>query len=275
MIQWFPGHMAKAGREISSVLPLVDIVFEIVDARIPRSSQNPMLQDIIKNKPRLILLNKCDMADPARTKSWENYYAHNGCGVLPINALSGYNVNKIAAAAKAQLSESIKKERGRGISRKVLRAVIIGIPNVGKSTLINRLVKRKSAAVGNRPGVTKAQQWIRLNPDLHLLDTPGILWPKFDDKITGFHLALTGAIKGEVLPTTAIGEYFLAFFRDNYSRLFADRYEVDLSLSDHEIARHIADSRGVFRADYYERAFEIIINDFRNLRLGRITLDQL
>ncbi|MCK9536444.1 MAG: ribosome biogenesis GTPase YlqF [Bacilli bacterium] len=275
MIQWFPGHMAKAKKEIVAILPLVDIVFELADARIPASSQNPMLAEIIQKKPRLILLTKCDMADSTLTSAWERYFQDSGFGVLAIDAISGYNIKKIIPSAREMLKDKFNKERALGMKVRPIRAMILGIPNVGKSTLINRLVQRRAAAVGNRPGVTRAQQWIRINPNLELLDTPGILWPKFADQTVAMHLALTGAVKSEILSFVDIGEYFLDFFRQYYSKLFISRYKADLNLPNSEITARIVADRGIIQDDYYEKAFEIIINDFQNMRIGRITLDRI
>ena len=274
MIQWFPGHMAKAKKEIAAVLPLVDIIFELVDARIPYSSQNPLFLDLIKNKPRLVLLTKSEMADVDITEIWVKRFEKSGAAALAVDAVSGYNVNRIAKAVRNKLRDKIIKKQIRGMKMRPTRAMIIGIPNVGKSTLINKLVRKRATAVGNRPGVTKAQQWIRINPQLELLDTPGMLWPKIEERTVAIHLALTGAIKSEIVPFIDIGEYFFDFFRGCYSELFTARYGVDLNLSNQEIAKAIVTTRGIIREDYYEKAFNIVINDFQNMRIGRITLDR-
>lgn len=274
MIQWFPGHMAKAKKEIAAVLPLVDIIFELVDARIPYSSQNPLFLDLIKNKPRLVLLTKSEMADVDITEIWVKRFEKSGAAALAVDAVSGYNVNRIAKAVRNKLRDKIIKKQIRGMKMRPTRAMIIGIPNVGKSTLINKLVRKRATAVGNRPGVTKAQQWIRINPQLELLDTPGMLWPKIKERTVAIHLALTGAIKSEIVPFIDIGEYFFDFFRGCYSELFTARYGVDLNLSNQEIAKAIVTTRGIIREDYYEKAFNIVINDFQNMRIGRITLDR-
>jgi len=275
MIQWYPGHMAKAKKDITAILPLIDIVFELVDARIPKSSQNPLIDEIIQKKPRLVLMNKRNMADPIQTKKWEKHFKELGFGVLAVDAISGYNINKITSIAKVQLKDKILRDEKKGMKVQRLRAIILGIPNVGKSTLINRLVKRRLTAVGNRPGVTKAQQWIRISPAIELLDTPGILWPKFADEVVANNLAISGAIKSEILPIITIGEYFLDFLRKHYPTLFFQRYQVDINLENKELAKEIVLKHGILQSDYYERAFQIIINDFQSMRLGNITLDQI
>ena len=193
MIQWYPGHMAKAKREIEEKLKFVDIVFELVDARIPTSSRNPMIDEILKNKPRLVLLTKAVMADDYYNKKFINEVnLKENSGALLIDSINGLNINKIVSTSKVILKDKIQKDLDRGMKPRPIKAMVLGIPNVGKSTLINRLVGKKTAIVGNKPGVTKAQQWIRINKDLDLLDTPGVLWPKFEDEKIGFNLALTG-----------------------------------------------------------------------------------
>ena len=198
-IQWFPGHMAKAKREVSEKLKFVDIVFELVDARLPLSSRNPLLNQILQQKPRIMLLNKADLADPKQTKQWIEYFKAQGILALAINAQENQGVKQILPLAKEALAEKIARDKARGLKPRAIRAMIIGIPNVGKSTLLNRLVGKKIAQTGNKPGVTKGQQWLKLGNELELLDTPGILWPKFDDQEIGMKLALTGAIKDQLL----------------------------------------------------------------------------
>ena len=214
-IQWYPGHMNKAKNEIIEKLKLVDIVFVLLDSRIPMSSLNPMLDKILNNKPRLYLLTKCDMADNNKTNYWVNKFHELGIESLPIDSISGQNIKKIEAMTKNILKEKIEKDLQRGMKVRSIRAMIVGIPNVGKSTLINKLVNKKVATVGNKPGVTKAQQWIRINQNLDLLDTPGVLWPKFEDKKVGINLALTGAIKDEILSKDDLSLYLIDFLRDN------------------------------------------------------------
>ena len=198
-IQWFPGHMAKARREVTEKLKLIDIVYELIDARIPLSSRNPMIDEIIKQKPRIVLLNKADMADAKKTKEWVSYFQKQGVVAIPINSQSGAGMAAIVTTTKQIVSEKFDKMRAKGIKPRAIRAMVVGIPNSGKSTLINRLAKKNIAKTGNTPGVTKAQQWIKVGKEIELLDTPGILWPKFEDQQVGFNLALTGAIKDTIL----------------------------------------------------------------------------
>ncbi len=274
MIQWFPGHMAKARREIEERLKLVDIVFELLDARIPLSSQNPMISSLLQNKPKLVLLMKTDLADPLETKLWVDYFHKQGHQVLEVNALSGFNSALIIKTSLQILEDKLLRERKRGLKERAVRAMIVGIPNVGKSTIINRLVKRKAAKVGNKPGVTRAQQWIRISGKLELLDTPGVLWPKFEDKQTGLHLAITGAIRDEILSSHDLGEYFLEFMRKYYPQNLSDRYQLDLKQGNLDLVRKISQDRGFFQSDNLERVYNLLLSDFRNSRLGRITLDR-
>lgn len=273
-IQWFPGHMAKARREIEEKLKVVDIALVLVDARIPISSQNPMAMEILKNKPQLMILTKSDMADSNMTKKWEKYFLNQGKKAISIDSISGLNVKKIETLAKEILKEKIERDLKRGMKMRPIRAIIVGIPNVGKSTLINRLAGKKVANVGNMPGVTKAQQWIRLNQNLELLDTPGVLWPKFDDKKIGIHLALTGAIKDEILPKEDLTFYLIDFLKENYPDLFEKRYNVSMNQDTVKIIEEVLQKRGN-KKDEYEKGYDIILNDFKNARIGKITLDKI
>lgn len=276
-IQWFPGHMAKARREVTEKLKLVDIVLELVDARIPISSSNPMLHELIQHKDRIILLNKADMADPLLTNKWIEYFDKQGLKAIAINSQKGVGVNKIIQTAEIVLKEKRDRQKARGIKPRAIRAMIIGIPNVGKSTLINRMAKRNMAKTGNTPGVTKAQQWVKVGKELELLDTPGILWPKFDDQETGYKLALTGAIKDTILNMQDIAVYGLHFFKDNYPERFKARYQMD-DISDDvvDIFDHIGALRGCILSGGtidYDKTAELIIRDIRMQHLGGITLD--
>lgn len=276
MIQWFPGHMAKAKKEIEESLRLVDIVYELLDARIPYSSKNPMISELLKNKPRLILLTKSDMADGVYTNKWQKYFMEQGFTSLTIDSISGLHINKIISLSQEILKDKFEKEKAKGLKPRPIRGMIVGIPNVGKSTLINRLVKKKATNVGNKPGITKAQQWVRLNANLELLDTPGVLWPKFEDQKVGMHLAITGAIRDEILKSSDLGYYLLDFLKANYEKNIFERYNLPMGLSNLEILKHIALIRGISeKEDVEEKASDVILNDFRNLRLGRITLDLL
>ena len=277
-IQWFPGHMAKAKREITEKLKLIDIVFELVDARIPLSSRNPMIDEIIGNKPRILLLNKADMADEAMTKQWQEYFAKQNIPTLPVNSQSGQGVADIVQEAKRLLKSKFDKMIEKGMRPRAMRALIVGIPNVGKSTLINRLAKKRIAKIGDRPGITKQQQWIKVGKELQLLDTPGILWPKFEDERTGYCLAATGAIKDELLDYQDIALFLLKFLRAFYPERLQERYKLsDLKDDPADVLDDIAKKRGFLMsggAVDYDRTAEMVLREFRTLKLGRITLDR-
>lgn len=274
-INWYPGHMAKAKREIEEKLKFVDIVFELVDARIPISSRNPMINEILKNKPRLVLLTKATMADDYYNKKYINEFNDNSTTVLLIDSISGLNINKIVTNCKMILHEKLEKEQAKGMKPRAIKAMVLGIPNVGKSTLINKLVGKKTTIVGNKPGVTKSLQWIRINKDLELLDTPGVLWPKFDDQKVAFNLALTGAIKDEVIHKDDLILYFIDFLKEYYPNALS-LYNVSVEDENLEILNKIANDKKYIRNKEieYERVYELILNDLRNLKLGRITLDR-
>ncbi|MCM3610814.1 ribosome biogenesis GTPase YlqF [Planococcus sp. MERTA32b] len=276
-IQWFPGHMAKARREVTEKLKLVDIIFELVDARLPLSSRNPMIDQVIQQKPRLIILNKMDMADEAETKKWIRYFEEQGTRAVAINSLEGKGLQLVTKASKEILAEKWDRMIAKGIKPRAIRAMIVGIPNVGKSTLINRLSKKSLAKTGNMPGVTKAQQWIKVGKEIELLDTPGILWPKFEDPETGFKLAVTGAIKDSVIQMQELAIYALKFLEERYPERLKERYGIDHV--DEEIVHtfdHIAQKRRFVshegEADY-EMTAEAIVRDIRNQYLGRVTFD--
>ena len=275
MIQWYPGHMAKAKKEIQEKLKLVDIVFELLDARIPFSSLNPEFQKIFNNSKKLFIITKQEMADQVETAKWQRYFKNQGIASITIDSISGANVKNIVGAAKAVLEEKIKKDLARGLKPRAIRAMVVGIPNVGKSTLINKLTGKHSAATGDKPGVTKAQQWIRINKDLDLLDTPGVLWPKFESLTQSYHLALTGAIKDDVVRKEDMIFYFLDFLKKYYPSNLESRYGVDINNTNLEILDKIGSNRGFIKAGNvdYEKVYETILTDFRNLRIGRITLD--
>lgn len=274
MVQWYPGHMAKAKKEIEEKLKVVDIVFELIDARIPLSSRNPMINDILKNKPRLVILTKSDMADNNYTKKWQQYFKNEGINTLVIDSLKGFNVNRIIPLSKEVLKDKFEKERLKGLKPRPIRGMIVGIPNVGKSTLINKLVNKKVVTVANYPGVTKAQQWVRLNDNLDLLDTPGVLWPKFEDPKVGINLALTGAVKDEILRSSDLAEYLVDFLKEYYPNKLHEKYNVDESKNNIEILVDIARLKGISeKEDILEKSSDALIFDFRNLRIGKFTLD--
>lgn len=275
-IQWFPGHMAKARREVIEKLKLVDIVIEVVDARLPLSSRNPMLDSIIQNKPRLILLNKMDLADPVQTKAFQHYFEEKGYACLPVNANDNKGIKNIVSASQHVLKEKIERRKAKGMKPKAIRAMIIGIPNVGKSTVLNRLVKKNIAKTGNKPGVTKAQQWLKVGNAFELLDTPGILWPKFESQDIGLKLALTGAIKDDLLHFDDIALYGIEYFNRYHPKALKDRYQLtddEETLPYPELLMTMTQKRG-FRDDY-ERMSLQFINDVRQGKLGRYTLDEV
>lgn len=275
-IQWFPGHMNKARRQVQENLKYVDVIFELADARIPVSSRNPMLDKIINQKPRLLLLNKIDLADPEKVKAWRDYFAKEGIKTLEINSKEQQTVKKVVQATQGLLKEKIERDQARGIQPRALRAMIIGIPNAGKSTLMNRISGKKTAVVGNKPGVTKGQQWIRLNADLELLDTPGILWPKFDDELVGLKLAATGAIKDDLLHFDEVVIFVLDYFKKHYPTVLLNRFKLeitDLDYTSAELIMKLSQKLG-FRDDY-DRFYQLFIKELRDGKLGRYTLDDV
>ncbi len=277
-IQWFPGHMAKARREVTEKLKLVDIIFELVDARIPFSSRNPMIDEIIQHKPRLVLLNKADMADKEITNQWIRYFQEKGITALAINSQAGIGMKEIVSAAKKILYDKFEKMRSKGIKPRAIRAMIVGIPNAGKSTLINRLAKKNIAKTGNTPGVTKAQQWIKVGKELELLDTPGILWPKFDDQEVGLKLAVTGAIKDTLLNMHDIAAYALRFLDENYPERLKERYKLE-TVPDEivELFDLIGQFRGLKMSGGevdYDKVSELVIREIRMEKLGPLTFEK-
>lgn len=276
-IQWFPGHMAKARRQVTEKLKLVDVIFELVDARLPLSSANPMLAEIIHQKKRVIILNKADLADEVKTAEWIDYFAEQGLLAVAVDAQAGKGMHKISRAAELLMKEKFDNWKTKGMKPRAIRAMILGIPNVGKSTLINRLAKKNIARTGNKPGVTKAQQWIKVEKSLELLDTPGILWPKFEDQSVGFKLALTGAIKDDLLQMEDIASFAAEFFRKNYPERLLHYLENDtIPETSLEFLGMIAEKKRLFdryQDPDYDRAAETFIRDIRTQKLGRITLD--
>lgn len=271
-IQWFPGHMSKARRQVQENIKHVDFVTILVDARLPLSSQNPMLTKIVGDKPKLLILNKSDLADSNRTKEWRTYFEKQGIKTLAINSKEQSTVKLVTDAAKSLMSEKIQRLRERGIQKETLRTMIIGIPNAGKSTLMNRLAGKKIAVVGNKPGVTKGQQWLKSNKDLEILDTPGILWPKFEDELVGLKLALTGAIKDQLLPMDEVTIFGLNYFKTYYPERLEERFkEIDLEEEAPEIIMEMTQKQG-FREDY-DRFYSLFVKDVRDGKLGRYTLD--
>lgn len=277
-IQWFPGHMFKSLREIKEKLKLMDLVIVLLDARLPFSSLNPELKRITQHKPTLILFNKMDLSDQKVLSTWMKHYQDEGYYVLKIDAQTGQNIQKIRETSEIILREKLEREKAKGLKRRALRTIILGIPNVGKSTLINRLSQSSATKTGNRPGVTKAQQWIKLGDDFELLDTPGVLWPKFDDPKVGYHLAVTGAIKDNILPEDDVVNYAVSFLKTYYPERLRNRYDVDPTLSFVDILDHIGKSRGALLKGAeidYERVYQMILTDIRNNQLGGLSFDRI
>lgn len=274
-IQWYPGHMAKAKRELREKLSLVDVVFELVDARIPFSSENPAVNEIIEHKPRVVILMKTDLADPNITNKWLNYYKENNVVAVPFNGKSNKRLEKIIDGAKEVLETDTIKRKEKGLKSRAIRAVTVGIPNVGKSTLINRFAGKNVTVTGNRPGVTKAQQWIRYKNDLELLDMPGVLWPKFEDQTIGKKLAATGAIKDSLLYLDDIAVYTIDYLIRYYPQMLASRYkfspQLEKELSVPDLLLLITEKRGYF--DDYEQGSQMLLNELRNGKLGRVSFE--
>lgn len=279
-IQWFPGHMTKTKRQIQASLKLVDAVAEILDARIPLSSKNPDLQKLIQNKPKVVLLNKCDMANQTATSRWIDYYASQGITAIAVDCKSGKGLNKFAPAVNNVLSERRERLKAKGMINPMLRIMIVGIPNVGKSSFINRVAKQNRAKVEDRPGVTRGNQWYSIAKNIEMLDTPGVLWPKFDDKIVGERLAFTGAVKDQILDTELLAVRLLDFLRSLKPADFIARFKlenIDLDASDsYELLNVIGKKRGMLISGGEidtERAAIMLLDEFRSGKLGRITLE--
>ena len=276
-IQWFPGHMYKSLREIREKIKLMDIVFVLIDSRAPISSMNPEILKIVNLKPVLLLFNKIDLADPNKTSYFINHYEKLGFFTLTIDSQSGRNVNKIYPRSKDILVNKVKKSLKRGTSKIKIRAMILGIPNVGKSTLINRLVGKRATNVGDRPGVTKTQQWIKINPDFELLDTPGVLWHKFDIKEVAYNLAITGSIKDDILPISEVALYAITFLKEHYPKRLLNRYKLtDLNKDSLSILNDIGVKRGAYLKGNeidLNRVYNLLLHDIRNKQLGNLTFD--
>ncbi|MDE7171386.1 MAG: ribosome biogenesis GTPase YlqF [Oscillospiraceae bacterium] len=277
-IQWYPGHMTKTRRQMEEDIKLVDLVAEVVDARIPISSRNPDIDAIVGNRPRLIVLNRADQADPAMTARWIAWFKAKGYGVLETDAKSGKGVGQFSAAAKSVLKDKLAAWKAKGQVGRPIRAMVVGVPNVGKSTFINKVAKRKSAKASDRPGVTRGKQWVSVDTGLELLDTPGILWPKFEDETTGLHLAFTGAVKDEITDMEALGCALLELLRDRYPKALWERYklaELD-GLQGWELLEQGARKRGMLisggEADT-ERMAKVLLDEFRGGKLGNFTLE--
>ncbi|WP_304151778.1 ribosome biogenesis GTPase YlqF [Finegoldia magna] len=278
-INWYPGHMKKAIDKIKENMKLVDIVLVLVDSRIVKSSMNPVIEDILKDKPQLILLNKMDMADPKITQNWINYFAKKNITALPIDSKNGKNLDKIEPTTKKILEDVLSNRKEKNIKSEIIRMMIVGIPNVGKSTIINKLSNRQSAKTGNTPGVTRTNQWIRIKGKMELLDTPGVLWPKFEDNEIGLNLAFTGAIKDEILDEENLAYKLIEKLMSIDPQILEKRYSVDTQNKETiEIMDDIAIRRGCLLKGKnidYSKVSSIIIDEFRKTKLGRISLEDV
>lgn len=279
-IQWFPGHMTKTKRQIQSSLKLVDAVAEIIDARIPVSSRNPDLAKLVQNKPRVILLNKCDMANQTATKMWIDYFKKQNLVAIPVDCKSGRGLDKFAPAVNTVMSHKIARLKEKGMINPTIRIMIVGIPNVGKSSFINKMVKKNRAKVEDRPGVTRGNQWYTIAKNLEMLDTPGVLWPKFDDKTVGEHLAFTGAVKDQILDIELLAVRLLDFIKELKPDDFITRFKLENedieNIDSYELLKMIGKKRGMLVSGGEidtERAAIMLLDEFRSAKLGRITVE--
>ena len=279
-IQWFPGHMTKTKRQIQSSLKLVDAVAEIIDARIPVSSRNPDLAKLVQNKPRVILLNKCDMANQTATKTWIDYFKKQNLVAIPVDCKSGRGLDKFAPAVNTVMSHKIARLKEKGMVNPTIRIMIVGIPNVGKSSFINKMVKKNRAKVEDRPGVTRGNQWYTIAKNLEMLGTPGVLWPKFDDKTVGEHLAFTGAVKDQILDIELLAVRLLDFIKELKPADFITRFKLENedieNIDSYELLKMIGKKRGMLVSGGEidtERAAIMLLDEFRSAKLGRITVE--
>ena len=290
-INWFPGHMAKTRKQIEEDLKLVDVVVEVLDARIPISSQNPEIKRILKDKKRIIVLNKCDLSDDECNKKWvENFIKNNNIAIL-VDSNTGKGIDEVTRQIQKIMTEDLQKLALKGRTGRKIRVMIVGIPNVGKSSFINRIAKKSNAEVGNKPGVTKAKQWIRLNENIELLDTPGVLWPKFESEEVALNLAFTGTIKDDILQITEIAYFLVKFLLENYQEKLLDRYSIEKEAvikilnqdqpeneNIYEIMQFIGRKRGALMSGGMiddEKTARIILEDFRSGKMGRISLEKI
>ena len=279
-IQWFPGHMTKTKRQIQASLKLVDAVAEIIDAKIPVSSRNPDLDSIIQNKPRVVLMNKCDMADPSSTQKWINYFKNNGIVAIPIDCKTGRGINKFVSSVNEVLKEKIEKQKAKGLLNPTVRVMIVGIPNVGKSTFINRISKNRKAKAEDKPGVTRGNQWFTINKGFEVLDTPGVLWPKFEDKIVGERLAFTGAVKDQIMDTELLAMRLLDFLKVEKNPIFVERFKLQdepiENIESYELLELIGRKRGMLISGGEidtERAAIMLLDEYRSAKLGKYTFE--
>ncbi len=274
--QWYPGHMMKAKRMMQENIKLIDLVIELVDARIPLASRNPEIDELGKNKARIILLNKADLADEYYNKLWMRYFKEKGLHVVEVNSQKGTGIKSIQGVVQEACREKIERDRKRGILNRPVRAMVVGIPNVGKSTFINTFCGRACTKTGNKPGVTKGKQWIRLNKNLELLDTPGILWPKFEDQDVGKRLALIGSMNDQILQIEELAAELICFLRTSYAGLLATRFGIAEDGDAYALLAAVCEARKCYakgETPDISKASAIVLDDFRNGRLGRITLE--
>ena len=275
--QWYPGHMTKAKRAMQEDIKLIDVVIELVDARIPVSSKNPDIETLAGGKSRILLMNKSDMADPSMLDAWIRYYEKKGYLAMAVNSKKRNELKQVNALIQKACKEKKERDRKRGILNRPVRAMIVGIPNVGKSTFINSFAGKACAKTGNKPGVTKGKQWIRLNKQVELLDTPGILWPKFEDQTVGQHLAFIGSIKDELIQSVELALDLIEFLVNRYPGILGDVYEVEENPNSADVLEAVANNRGCRKKGDeldYEKAAFLLLDDFRNGRLGRITIER-
>ncbi|MBE6973249.1 MAG: ribosome biogenesis GTPase YlqF [Ruminococcaceae bacterium] len=273
-IQWYPGHMTKTRRQIEADLKLVDMVVEIIDARIPISSRNPDIDQIVGEKPRLIVLNRADQADPDMNRLWTEYFKGKGHTVLETDAKTGAGVSRFSQTIQTALKDTIARWREKGQVGRPVRAMVVGVPNVGKSTFINKVAKRKSAKAGDRPGVTRGKQWVNVDPTLDLLDTPGILWPKFEDERTGLHLAFTGAVKDDIMDVETLGCHLMAFMGKRYPQALLDGYKLPSLPEREEEENDVAYGYRLLQAGAQRRGMRISGGEFDTERMARVLLDE-
>lgn len=278
-IQWFPGHMAKTRRTVSEAMKLIDITAEIVDARIPVSSRNPEIDKLLAGKPRIILLNKADAADENETKKWINYYKSNNIPAIAVDCKTGKGLNAFLPLCRTVLKDKIEAWQAKGMKGKMIKILVVGIPNVGKSSFINRMVRSSKAKVADRPGVTRGNQWFTIDKGAELLDTPGVLWPKFDDPQVGEHLAFTGAVKDSILDIETLSVRLIEMLKADYPQMLASRYSIENidDMTAVEILEFIGRKRGMLISGGeidYERAAVMVTDEFRGGKIGRITLEK-
>jgi ribosome biogenesis GTPase A len=277
-IQWFPGHMAKTRRILAEDMKMVDVVIELLDARIPSSSQNPEISELTKNKPRIIVLNKSDLSDPKKNDIWIEWFKQDGIDAICINAITGAGIQKLISRLKKIMQPKLEAAKSKGRRVRPIKTMIVGIPNVGKSALINKISGRATATTGDRPGVTRIKQWVRINPEIQLMDTPGILWPKFEDPQIGMNLAFTGAIRDEIMDTTTLAAKLLEMLSELYPEQLKNRYKLQelQGKSGPKLLEEAGIKRGCLvsggEVDYY-RISNIILDEFRAAKIGRFTLE--